>query len=145
MRGLRTLVGLGILQRTGDGLTTLHDATRALSVDYTPHHTDTQHQLDLALSGILYDSLTTPGRLARWARLLARIEQTDQLLSLASHDYFFDLTVGVLTAGALGARGGGEVVIAMFGGHLLFLHRRDTAFTRRAPSCTCPQRAIAGW
>lgn len=89
-RGLRTLAGLGILQRTGDGLTTLHDATRALSADYTPHHTDTQHQLDLALSGILYDSLTTPGRLARWARLLARTEQTDQLLPLASHDYFFD-------------------------------------------------------
>ncbi|MEV7907453.1 AAA family ATPase [Streptomyces anulatus] len=89
-RGLRTLAGLGILQRTGDGLTTLHDATRALSADYTPHHTDTQHQLDLALSGILYDSLTTPGRLARWARLLARTEQTDQLLPLASHDYFFE-------------------------------------------------------
>ncbi|MFD7127316.1 AAA family ATPase [Streptomyces anulatus] len=89
-RGLRTLAGLGILQRTGDGLTTLHDATRALSADYTPHHTDTQHQLDLALSGILCDSLTTPGRLARWARLLARTEQTDQLLPLASHDYFFE-------------------------------------------------------
>ncbi|MFI7361137.1 AAA family ATPase [Streptomyces sp. NPDC050149] len=89
-RGLRTLAGLGILQRTGDGLTTLHDATRALAADYTPHHPDAQHQLDLALSGILYDSLTKPGRLARWARLLARTEQTDQLLPLASHDYFFD-------------------------------------------------------
>ncbi|MFB4427020.1 hypothetical protein C5F59_038840 [Streptomyces sp. QL37] len=89
-RGLRALAGLGILQRTGDGTTTLHDATRALAADYTPHHPDAQHQLDLALSGILYDSLTTPGRLARWARLLARTEQTDQLLPLASHDYFFD-------------------------------------------------------
>ncbi|MFJ4910092.1 hypothetical protein ACIQCR_32375 [Streptomyces sp. NPDC093249] len=89
-RGLRTLAGLGILQRTGDGLTTLHDATRAFAADYTPHHPDAQHQIDLALSGILYDSLTTPGRLARWARLLVRTEQTDQLLPLASHDYFFD-------------------------------------------------------
>ncbi|MGW0817024.1 AAA family ATPase [Streptomyces viridiviolaceus] len=89
-RGLRILAGLGILQRTGDGLTTLHDATRALAADYTPHHPDAQHQLDLTLSGILHDSLTSPGRLARWARLLARTEQTDQLLPLASHDYFFD-------------------------------------------------------
>ncbi|MCQ9178638.1 ATP-binding protein [Streptomyces sp. IBSBF 2953] len=93
-RGLRTLAGLGILQRTGDGLITLHDATRALAADYTPHHPETQRQLDLTLSGILHNSLTSdsssPGRLARWARLLARTEQTDQLLRLASHDYFFD-------------------------------------------------------
>ncbi|MEU8795000.1 AAA family ATPase [Streptomyces sp. NPDC048643] len=93
-RSLRTLAGLGILQRTGDGLTTLHDATRVLAADYIPHHPSTQHQLDLTLSTILHDSLTngsaSTGRLARWARLLARTEQTEQLLSLASHDYFFD-------------------------------------------------------
>ncbi|WP_332880924.1 ATP-binding protein [Streptomyces sp. NBC_00564] len=93
-RGLRTLASLGILQRTGDGLTTLHDATRALATDYIPHHASTQQQFDLTLSALLHDSLTSgsasPRRLARWVRLLAHTEQTDQLLPLVSHDYFFD-------------------------------------------------------
>ncbi|MGW6586386.1 ATP-binding protein [Streptomyces globisporus] len=98
-RGLRTLAGLGVVQRLGDSLTTLHDATRALATDYIPQHADTQHQLDLTLSDILHDSLTSgsaePRRLVRWARLLARTEQTDQLLPLASHDYFFDQSFAV--------------------------------------------------
>jgi adenosyl cobinamide kinase/adenosyl cobinamide phosphate guanylyltransferase len=98
-RGLRTLAGLGVLQRLGDGLTTLHDATRALATDYIPHHADTQHQLNLTLSDILHDSLISgsaePRRLARWARLLARTERTDQLLPFASHDYFFDQSFAV--------------------------------------------------
>lgn len=93
-RGLRILAGLGILQRTGGGLTTLHDAARALAADYLPHDPGTPHRLDLTLSAVLHDSLTNgtaaPGRLARWARLLAHTEQTEQLLPLATHDYFFD-------------------------------------------------------
>ncbi|MFD7757277.1 hypothetical protein [Streptomyces sp. NPDC059757] len=92
-RGLRTLAASSITQRTGRGLITVHDATRSLTQEYGPS-TDVQRTVELALSSVLRHSLVSGnapiGRLAKWALLLARTDQTEQLLELASHDYFFE-------------------------------------------------------
>ncbi|WP_406341297.1 AAA family ATPase [Streptomyces sp. NBC_01578] len=90
-RGTRTLTAFAITQRTGR-LLTLHDAARSLATEYGPagSHLTIEH----ALSGILRESIeggSAPvGRLAKWAMLLARTDQTEQLLELASHDLFFE-------------------------------------------------------
>ncbi|MEU0691787.1 ATP-binding protein [Streptomyces uncialis] len=90
-RGMRTLAAFAITQRTGRWIT-LHDATRSLATEYGPagSHLTIEHALSRLLRESIEDGSAPVGRLAKWAMLLARTDQTEQLLALAGHDLFFE-------------------------------------------------------
>ncbi|MGW7520431.1 AAA family ATPase [Streptomyces sp. NPDC054796] len=92
-RALRHLTALGLIQRTGRGLLSVHDAARPPATECFPTP-GIEQAAALTLSRLLRASIgegnATISRLARWALLLERTGQTGQLLDLASHDYFFE-------------------------------------------------------
>ncbi|MFE5828794.1 AAA family ATPase [Streptomyces sp. NPDC056508] len=92
-RALRDLTSLGVVQRTGSDLITLHDAARAPATEYRPAR-EAEEAVARTLRDVLGTSLqagSAPvGRLARWVMLLARTGQTEELIRLATHDIFFE-------------------------------------------------------